>query len=527
MAAALIARTSYATKSYLRPNGERTALRLLLQTLMLCAGFLVTVTGIALAAPVAVQDSQSGDATALTYQRRVFRDSGYFLWAFYFDGTDTRYERSDDTTGASWTGPAQLFSPGQVQPSIWFDSDTVWVAFSSGGDILIREGIVSGITINWSSDYIALSGDGSTSYTRASVCRGSDGLIWITARVQTPSGSHVCAVRSTAPNDISSWQSPEAISPVSATGSLYALIVPLNDGDVYIVWNREGWIEGKRYVSGSGWEAATASIARGVQDDPDRLFSAVSDRDGRIHLLYVSRFTPVCYRNFDGTTWGPEQVLSAPFASSPTLSINPTNQRLYALWIEDRRTECRSAVLPSSSNDWREEKTNRGRAIKAHVLSCYSSDSRISWLYTQGRRQPFNVTIDGLAVARVSVLVSVSSFVFGVRPLDTWLAAESSQVINDGTCQGNIYASLSQLTSGPLTWDVSDASNGPDVCRVQWSNVSDAGPWNDIASYDTEFLLASGLDVGNSVTLYLRMQTPTSTSSYNEYAANLTIRAEE
>jgi hypothetical protein len=494
--------------------------------IMSFALLLTTVEPLA-GAPTPVAVSQSRDATSLGYQRKTFRDNGDYFWTFYSDGTDTYYKRSDDTTGASWTGATQLFSSGEVQPSVWFDSDTLWVAFSSGGSILVREGIVSGTIISWSPVYTALAGDGTTSYTRASVCRDSDGFIWITARVGIPSGFQVCAVRSAIPNDVSSWQSPETISSTFPTNSVYAVVVPLNDGDVYVVWNRQGWIEGKKFVSGTGWEGGTTSIARGVQNDPNMLFSAVSDIDGGVHLLYVSRFTPVCYRSYDGASWSSEQVLSGPNVSSPTISINPSNQRLYALWIEDGRVECMSAVLPSSSSDWRDEWTNKGRARKANLVSCYGSDSRVSWLLTKGRNAPYNVVIDGIAVARISVLVSVSSFAFGTQPVNTWLPARSTQIANDGTWIEDIYARLSEFTSGPFMWGISGASNGPDVCRVQWSSVSDAGPWNDIASYETEFLVTSNLGVGASVTLYLRIQTPTSTSSFNEHSANLTVRAED
>ncbi|UCF79090.1 MAG: hypothetical protein JSW03_02210 [Candidatus Eiseniibacteriota bacterium] len=491
------------------------------------AVLLLTSAGTVAAAPVYVADSQSGEATSLCYQRKTFRDDSGYFWIFYFDGTNTSYKRSDDTTGAAWLAASQLFYAGDVQPSVWFASDSVWVAFSDGGNVLVRSGVVSGATISWSPTYTALAGDATASYDRASVCRSTDGLIWITARVETPAGYQVCAVRSTDPNDVSSWQSAETISPVFPIDTVFSLVVPLTGGDVYTVWSRQGWIEGKRYVSGTGWEAAAAPIAQGVQGDPDKLFSAVSDRYGNVHLLYVSRFGPVCYRSYDGTAWSSEQVLSGPDAGSPSLSINPSNQRLYALWIEDRKVECRSAVQPASSGDWRTEDVNRGRARKSGLTSCYSSPTRVSWLFLQGRNPPVAIMTDGLAVAKISVLVSVSSFSFGTQPVNTWLPAQNTQITNDGTWSEHIYAELSQFTSGPFSWAISDVSNGADLCRAQWSTVSDVGPWNDVPSYGSEFLVTTDLPAGGSVTLYFRIQTPTSTSSLDQYSSNLTVRAED
>jgi len=137
------------------------------------------------------------------------------------------------------------------------------------------------------------------------------------------------------------------------------------------------------------------------------------------------------------------------------------------------------------------------------------------------------VIFDGIAVARISVVVSKSAFSFGVQPLSTWLSAQITLVANDGTWPENIYGKLSRFVSGAFAWTISGASNGPDRCRAQWSTASSAGPWNDIATYDSEFLITGNLEVANSLTLYFRIQTPTSTSSYNEYASNLTVRAED
>ncbi|KPJ59745.1 MAG: hypothetical protein AMJ46_09610 [Latescibacteria bacterium DG_63] len=527
MHAALSSRASYDPGVAQRLTQARTAPWKGLWASFVSVIILLLSAGTLMGAPTSVASSQAGDATSLTYQRKIFRDGSGNFWVFFFDGSHTYYTRSDDTTGASWTGIPVLFYTGHVQPCVWFESDTLYVAFASANNILVQRGIISGGSITWSAVYTAFTGDPTTSYTRASVCRDSDGFIWVCGRVEDPTGYYACASRSSSPNDISSWQSPDILSPVSSNGSLYALVVPLNGGDVYAVWNREGWMEGKRYVSGTGWEAGTTAIANGFPNLPQRLFSAVSDKDGRVHLLYISDSGRAHYKMYDGASWGSEQILSASLSGYPTLSINPSNQRLYALWIESRRVECRSAVLPSSSSDWSTESTSREREAKGYLTSGYSSTSRISWLFTEGRRAPYSVMIDGIAVARISVLVSVSSFSFGTQPVDTWLLAQNTQITNDGTCAENIYTQLSQFASGPFTWAVSDASNGTDVCRAQWSTSSDAGPWIDIASYDSEFLVRSDLGAGNSVTLYFRIQTPTSTSSFEEYSADLTVRAED
>ncbi|MFH0778800.1 MAG: hypothetical protein V2A71_09240 [Candidatus Eisenbacteria bacterium] len=497
----------------------------ILVTLGLTVALLATNTEDLRASSVVVTTSQSEDASALTCQRKLFRDSDGYFWDFYFDGTNTYLERSNDTTGTSWSMPAQLFYTGETQPTTWVNGDTVYVAFYAGGNILVRRGVTGGGSIAWSATQTALIGGGGTSYSRASICRDTGGFIWVAARLQTAGGYRLCAARSLLPGEIGAWQPPAFVSALTASDLLYVAIVPLPGGDIYAIWNRQGWIEGKRYVSGTGWQASTTSIANGFSGSEQMLFSAVGDRDGMIHLLYSSRFLPVCYRRYDGTSWSSEQVLSGGSASSPAISINPSNNRLYALWIEDRVVEGKSALLPSSSADWRVESVGTGKARKGSLTSCYGSASRICWNYTQGGGVPYTVMFDGLAVGKLSVLVSKSSFAFGSQPLNTWLTPESTQITNDGTCTENIYAKLSRFVCGAASWGISPVANGPDVCRAQWSSVSAAGPWTNIAAYNTEFLLAAGVPPNGSIIFYFRLQTPTLSSVEGEYSATLTVRA--
>jgi hypothetical protein len=227
---------------------------------------------------------------------------------------------------------------------------------------------------------------------------------------------------------------------------------------------------------------------------------------------------------YEGNSWGSPQRIGDAVSGSPTISINPTNQRVYAIWADDRVSECWSAVMPSSSADWREEYGTPGKSRKSYITSCYSSATRIQWCFTQGGG-PYQITTDGFAVGTLSVLISPGAFAFGIRPLNTWLTAQSAQITNDGTALESIYGSMSQLVSGILAWGISPISNGADICRAEWSTVSAAGPWTDVAAYGTEFLITTALAPGASIVFYFRIQTPTATSSYLQYACNLTVRA--
>ena len=504
-------------------TGMRTTLATFALSILL---FFLGATSL-IGAPVVVDVSQSSGASAQSYQRKLIRDNHSYFWAFYFDGTDTRYKRSDDTTGASWTGASQLFFAGNVQPSIWQDEDTVYVAFSDAGDILVRRGVIQNGTITWSSPSTALDGGGMVSYALATMCEDENGFLWVAARTQFFIWYYASATRSTRPLDETSWQGAQTISAVGSSSSLYVLVVPLTRGDIYSVWNIQGTIAGKRYVAGTGWESTVTAIATGYSGDQQRLLSGVGDRDGRIHLLYVAQSGRPCYKRYGGSSWENEQILSNAAASCPTISINPSNLRTYALWMEGRMVQCRSAVLPTVAGNWRSESATPGNSRKSFLTSCYSSTSRICWLFNQGGAAPYTLMFDGIAVARISVLVSKSAFAFGAQQLNAWLTAETTLITNDGTWPEKAYGKLSGFMSSTFTWTISAASNGPDRCRAQWSTVSSAGPWNNITAYGTEFLITSNLGVANSITLYFRIQTPTSTSSYNEYASTLSVRAED
>ncbi|OGF25468.1 MAG: hypothetical protein A2V63_00305 [Candidatus Eisenbacteria bacterium RBG_19FT_COMBO_70_11] len=148
-------------------------------------------------------------------------------------------------------------------------------------------------------------------------------------------------------------------------------------------------------------------------------------------------------------------------------------------------------------------------------------------------RAPFRVFPRPLAMSVTanytpvfSVAASKASFAYGTRLLNTWLPADSSTLTNDGTSTETLVAQISTFTAGANTWSLSAASNGADQIRAQWFTTSASGPWTDIAAYDQNFTVRTGLAATGTVKLYFRIQTPTSTSSYAQYASTLTVTAQ-
>jgi hypothetical protein len=129
--------------------------------------------------------------------------------------------------------------------------------------------------------------------------------------------------------------------------------------------------------------------------------------------------------------------------------------------------------------------------------------------------------------AILDVSTSDSTFAFGVTQPDIWLTPQTSVIRNEGNVAENFTGQISTFTDGTNTWAVSPTTNGTDSTRAQWSTVSDSGPWNDIAAYDSDFAIAGSVAVNDSVTLWFRIQTPTTTSSFDEHSATLTVTAEQ
>jgi hypothetical protein len=127
----------------------------------------------------------------------------------------------------------------------------------------------------------------------------------------------------------------------------------------------------------------------------------------------------------------------------------------------------------------------------------------------------------------ISVWVSNSTFTFGTNLLNTWMTPQTSVITNDGTIAENFVGGISQFTDGSNTWGISSSANGNDTIRAQWSTTSQTGPWTDISAYDTDFTIATNVAVNGTVNFWFRIQTPTSTLSYNQYSSTLTVTAQK
>lgn len=125
----------------------------------------------------------------------------------------------------------------------------------------------------------------------------------------------------------------------------------------------------------------------------------------------------------------------------------------------------------------------------------------------------------------ISVSADNTTFAFGTRPVNSWLPPDISLIVNDGNVAEDLSGQISQFTDGANNWLISAVANGANQIRGQWSATSETGPWTDIAAYGADFVIATNVPVSDTVTLWFRIQTPTSTNSYNAHSSTLTVTA--
>ncbi|MDP3024812.1 MAG: two-component regulator propeller domain-containing protein [candidate division Zixibacteria bacterium] len=392
----------------------------------------------------------------------------------------------------------------------------------------VKRGVISAGNISWGPEYIALNGtNANNAYTIASICKDSNGYLWVAGRYYNGSNYRVVAARSTNIDDVSTWGAPTTISSTTTSTRVYPVVVPLNSGNVYVVWYRSNVFEGKKYISGTGWEASVTSIANGKTDDMESLHSAVVDGSFNIHLVYIDASGNLQYQKYNGSSWGTLIQIDAATCNTPTISITPSNNKLYLLWTKGNQIYCKGAINPTSSSDWVSETITTQTTAKYGLTSNYSSTTKICWIYTQGTGSPYNVNFDYLSIPVLSVSVSNSTFSFGTNPLNSWMTPQTSVITNDGTVAENFVGRISQFTDGANTWGISSTANGNNIIRAQWSTTSETGPWNDISAYNTDFTIATNVAVNGNVTFYFRIQTPTNTTSYSQYSSTLTVTAQQ
>lgn len=215
--------------------------------------------------------------------------------------------------------------------------------------------------------------------------------------------------------------------------------------------------------------------------------------------------------------------------SSGSVTTTSANEAIIAGFVINAGTSFDDASWTNSfteQNDFANSGDSKLRSTYAGADRILSTVGTYSTAATAGASGAWRGQIASFK-PELSVGVSNPTFSFGAQTLDTWLTPQSTSIINHSPMAENFVGSISQFTDGANTWGISSSANGADTVRAQWSTNSETGPWTDILAYDADFTIATNVAAHDSLTFWLRIQTPTSTTSYDEYSSTLTVTAQE
>ncbi|TET89105.1 MAG: tetratricopeptide repeat protein [Methanomassiliicoccales archaeon] len=356
---------------------------------------------------VTVNTTNESEPTSYSNQRKVFYDGSYY-WAFWYNYSDgvapsnTFYEYSAD--GQDWSGLEQeAFTSNNVHvASVWYhDTGSEKIVYiASGGlsssNVIVRRGTISGTSITWGSEYAATVCAKSQAVKVAFISRSSDGYIWvISGGKESPSSPsyNIAAVRSTNTDDVSAWDAYTTLLSANTDGFyLYPIVLPLSGGDMYAIWYADGEIAGKKYTSGTGWSGSVDSIETTTGSVTNKTPSAVVDSSSNIHLVYSNSSGAVNYTKYT-TSWGSPTVLdSLDGGAYPTISLESTNDYLYAFWVNSSNQVWGSKWEGSSWSNITNIDANT--TAKKHLTSIYSTPNKwnICWECGMGTDMPYLVS---------------------------------------------------------------------------------------------------------------------------------------
>ncbi len=379
----------------------------------------------------------SPDATAMSYQRKIFYD-GTNLWSFYWDGSDTVYKYSTDL-GVTWTVGGTVFkTAGAKEASIWWDAanSAVYVVAdisTASLNVRLQKGTVTPAThtINWvgGADRTLAVSSNVLGGKNAFISRDASGYIWVMSSNCTstaPARYDLSAFKSTAVDSITGWSyAGNMLTVDDPSPNLKGSILPAGTGtDMWAVYGYSGNVSARKYSS-SVWSAQSAIYTiGGGNSNPGNTDNAppcaVVGSDGVIHVIFgnghdqggISK--PWIYYVYNaGSGWSVPYRLDAVLNTYgnvyPTISADSSTGNIYAFWIETDTNGVGVTVMGkrNASGIWTAlTLSGQTAGVKQYLNSIYSAagEPNICWQWTQNTTSPIEVTFDKLPEFKTVVL---------------------------------------------------------------------------------------------------------------------------
>ncbi len=381
----------------------------------------------------------------------------------------------EDTAGASVTSvTAYYYSRGASGQDPLFQillrtNDTTSVGNNiqtgTAGDYVLR-------SQTWTTNPVTLA-----AWTEAEVNALQVGMRWaggtgevryitqIYVVVDYTSNPRTVAVQSTLANDISGWQTATTLDN-SANTNRYGVIVPQSSGgNMYAVWIDGTAIEGKKYVAGTGWDAVATSIATGVTGLSNNMSAVTDTTNYYIHLLYINSTDYAVYQEYT-TSWQTAVTLDGTAGCDyATISINTSNNDLYAFWTRANVIYYKKGVSPYGSANWDSSATSwQATGTNKHVTSNYSGSDNIFAEWTEGTTSPYTVKWDKVIYVVPSVDITGT----------VYLHNETTQatLANGGPCNNNSIVSL-RVNGGASTTATCSSADASFSFSAVWAVAGD------------------------------------------------------
>lgn len=337
-------------------------------------------------------------------------------------------------------------------------------------------------------------------------------------------GYTLVSVQSTNANDPSAWQSPVVVSSISTDEVQRIAMVPLVSGNMYLIWTAGTNIYGKKYISGTGWDAAATFIDNDPASSPTKNVSAVVDPvNYYIHLIYTDGSNYMTYRSYNGTSWSSATTLyGTATCEYGTISLDTMTNDLYAFWIRSNHIYYKKAdytagptwTWDTNATDWKTTTTG------VYITSNYSDTGKIYAEWSEGSSSPYSVQWDSILMY---VAPTNDSLTFtNPRSSGTNYAVDDSTtswnfraVVSDNNGYGNVETVVLRLANA------SDNAAPFDSLKFTWTESADA--FSETA--DTQgaaTITSSGSDsscTGNTCTLDFKItfnsNFSTSNTNYN------------
>ncbi len=376
----------------------------------------------------------NASGTGYGFQRKSFYDTQNLRYfEFFHDGDEleTRYS----TDGTNWTSDDDHLDYDTNDFSVWYktisSTSYVWLAVTSGTDIVVRRGTLSTTGVAWEASVITAL---STTYAYPSITLDSSDYIWIAARHTDGSNYVVKTVRSDA-TAATTWSSMTFGTTVTvrqinqnqtATTVVYGVIVPLSSQNMYLVYGVGTSLLGCKWDNAQGggarWEtsgdascentgsADTAGTTFGALEDN---FSVVSDASDNVHLVYIdgTGATQISYNRWNGS-WGTKALVTDTadtYDSYPSLGRSSTGTTLYAFWVDTvlndvYSSSCTVSTGCDAASEWNPEVSVETAGTPKYMTSGYESGGgKLFVTYQKDNTCPCWVTWSSVSVASNAV----------------------------------------------------------------------------------------------------------------------------